>query len=95
MFHLQTSFGKKPTAEQPTTEHFTLCPLLTVSLVVGSSKSIVANTTVGWALKLDREGNLVWNKTFLEGFGTELRYAVNLTDGFLACRQRVFGFGRR
>jgi hypothetical protein len=52
-------------------------------LVVGSSTSIVANTTVGWALKLDRGGNAVWNKTFLEGFGTELRYAVNLTDGFL------------
>ena len=52
-------------------------------LVVGSTKSIVANTTVGWALKLDRAGNVVWNKTFLEGFGTEIRYAVNLTDGFL------------
>jgi len=52
-------------------------------LVVGSSKSIVANVTVGWALRLDSEGNAVWNKTFLEGFGTELRYAVNLTDGFL------------
>jgi len=52
-------------------------------LVVGSSKSIVANATVGWALKLDKDGNAIWNKTFLEGFGTELRYAVNLTDGFL------------
>jgi hypothetical protein len=52
-------------------------------LVVGSSSSIVANATVGWALKIDGDGNEVWNKTFLEGFGTELRYAVNLTDGFL------------
>ena len=52
-------------------------------LVVGSSRSIVENAAVGWALKLDRDGNVVWNKTFLEGFGTELRYAVNLTDGFL------------
>jgi len=52
-------------------------------LVVGSSSSIVANATVGWALKIDVNGNEVWNKTFLEGFGTELRYAVNLTDGFL------------
>ena len=52
-------------------------------LVLGSSKSIVANTTVGWALKLDSDGNMVWNRTFLEGFGTELRSAVNLTDGFL------------
>ena len=52
-------------------------------LVVGSSRSIVANTTVGWALNLDKDGNMLWNKTFLEGFGTELRCAVNLTDGFL------------
>jgi hypothetical protein len=52
-------------------------------LVVGSLSSIVANATVGWALKIDGDGNEVWNKTYLEGFGTELRYAVNLTDGFL------------
>jgi hypothetical protein len=52
-------------------------------LAVGSSSSIVANATVGWVLKIDGDGNEVWNKTFLEGFGTELRYAVNLTDGFL------------
>lgn len=52
-------------------------------LVVGSSRSIVADRTVGWVLRLDSEGNLVWNQTFLNGFGTEIRYAVNLTDGFL------------
>ncbi|MGD0405717.1 MAG: hypothetical protein ABSB10_03605 [Candidatus Bathyarchaeia archaeon] len=52
-------------------------------LVVGSTKSIVPNATVGWALRLDKDGNAVWNKTFLEGSGTELRYAINLTDGFL------------
>jgi hypothetical protein len=62
-------------------------------LVVGSSKSIVANTTVGWALKLDRDGNLVWNKTFLEGFGTELRYAVNLTNGFLVVGNKFTASG--
>jgi hypothetical protein len=52
-------------------------------LAVGSTKSIVPNTIVGWALRLDSDGNTVWNKTFLEGSGTELRYAINLTDGFL------------
>ncbi len=52
-------------------------------LVVGSTKSIVPNTIVGWALMLDRNGNAVWNKTFLEGSGTELRFAINLIDGFL------------
>lgn len=62
-------------------------------LVVGSSKSIEANTTVGWALKLDRDGNLVWNKTFFEGFGTELRYAVNLTDGFLVVGNEFLASG--
>jgi hypothetical protein len=52
-------------------------------LVVGSSRSIEPDTIVGWALRIDSEGNAVWNKTFLEGSGTELRHAINLTDGFL------------
>jgi hypothetical protein len=52
-------------------------------LVVGSTKSIVPNATVGWVLRLDSSGNAVWNQTFLEGNGTEIRCAVNLTDGFL------------
>ena len=52
-------------------------------LAVGSSTSMLANTTVGWALRLDSDGNAAWNKTFLVGSGTELRYAINLTDGFL------------
>ena len=52
-------------------------------LVVGSTKSILPNTMEGWAIMLDGDGNAVWNKTFLEGSGTELRYAINLTDGFL------------
>lgn len=52
-------------------------------LVVGSTKSIVPNATVGWAIMLDKDGNAVWNKTYYEGFGCELRYALPLTDGFL------------
>jgi hypothetical protein len=52
-------------------------------LVVGSSMSIVSNATVGLALKLDSDGNMVWNKTFFDGKGTELRYALNTTGGFL------------
>jgi len=62
-------------------------------LVVGSSRSIVANTTVGWVLKFDENGNEIWNKTFLEGFGMELRYAVNLTDGFLLVGNQFFASG--
>ncbi|MGD0204574.1 MAG: PQQ-binding-like beta-propeller repeat protein [Candidatus Bathyarchaeia archaeon] len=52
-------------------------------LVVGSSESNKTGVTVGWALRLDQDGNVIWNQTFLEGSGTELRVALNLTDGFL------------
>ena len=52
-------------------------------LIVGSSQSIKQDTIVGWALKLDEDGNVIWNQTFLEGSGVELRFALNLTDGFL------------
>jgi hypothetical protein len=52
-------------------------------LIAGFTESIVANNTVGWALRLDRDGNAVWNKTYLEGSGAELRFALNLTGGFL------------
>lgn len=52
-------------------------------LVVGSSESNTSGVTVGWALMLDHNGNAVWNKTFLQGSGTELRCALNLTSGFL------------
>ncbi len=52
-------------------------------LVVGSSESNETGVTVGWALRIDQDGNVIWNQTFLEGSGTELRVALNLTDGFL------------
>ncbi len=52
-------------------------------LVVGSSESNKTDVTVGWALMLDQDGNVIWNQTFLEGSGTELRVALSLTDGFL------------
>jgi hypothetical protein len=62
-------------------------------LVVGSSRSIVANKTVGWVLKLNLSGDFVWNKTFLEGWGTELRYAINLADGYLLVGNEFFASG--
>jgi len=52
-------------------------------LVVGSSESNKTGVTVGWALMLDDDGNVIWNQTFLDGSGTELRCAFNLTGGFL------------
>ena len=63
-------------------------------LVVGSSRSIVVNTTVGRVLRLNGNGDVVWNKTFLEGWGTELRYAVNLTDGYLLVGNEFFTSGQ-
>jgi hypothetical protein len=52
-------------------------------LVVGSTRSIIANQTIAWVLRLDGEGNLVWNKTYPAGVGSEFRYIINLDDGFL------------
>lgn len=52
-------------------------------LVVGSSESNSTGVTIGIALMLDAIGNEIWNQTFLYGSGTELRFAVNYTNGFL------------
>jgi len=52
-------------------------------LVVGSTKSFSENTIMGWAMQLDFEGKTIWNKTYLQGLGTEIRYALNLPDGYL------------
>ena len=52
-------------------------------LVVGSSRSFVQEKTVAWVLRLDSEGNQLWNRTFPYGIGSEFRYIINLPDGFL------------
>ncbi|MCW4024034.1 MAG: hypothetical protein NWF01_03250 [Candidatus Bathyarchaeota archaeon] len=52
-------------------------------LVVGTSWSIISSVMVGWALMLNQNGEEIWNQTYLTGDGTELRCALNLTDGFL------------
>jgi hypothetical protein len=52
-------------------------------VVVGSSTSLKQNQTVGWVLKLDNEGNMLWNQTFLEAVGSEFRFVLGLEDGFL------------
>ncbi len=52
-------------------------------LVVGSTRSIIADQTVAWALRLDGDGNLLWNKTYPAGAGSEFRCIINLPDGFL------------
>ena len=72
---------------------FSALPVNDGYLLVGSSRSIVANTTAGWAIKIDDVGNMIWNRTFLEGFGSELRCAVDLADGFLLVGNQFFASG--
>jgi hypothetical protein len=52
-------------------------------VVVGSSTSFKQDKTDAWILKLDHDGNELWNRTFFEGNGCEFRYILNLDDGFL------------
>jgi hypothetical protein len=52
-------------------------------VLVGSSTSFGQSGTVGWVLRINENGNVLWNRTFSEGFGTEFRYVVGLDDGFL------------
>jgi hypothetical protein len=52
-------------------------------LMIGSTRSFSGNATLGWLIQIDFEGDIIWNKTYLQGFGTELRYGLKLTDGYL------------
>jgi hypothetical protein len=52
-------------------------------LVVGSSTSLEQGKTLGWVLRLDHDGNALWNCTYSEEAGSEFRYVLSLTDGFL------------
>jgi hypothetical protein len=52
-------------------------------VVVGSSTSFQQDKTDAWVLKLDHEGNTLWNQTFFEGVGSEFRFVLGLDDGFL------------
>jgi hypothetical protein len=51
-------------------------------LVVGSSTSLEQGKTLGWVLRLDHDGNALWNRTYSDA-DSEFRYVLNLTDGFL------------
>ena len=48
----------------PDDRAFCMLPTQNGYLVVGSTKSIVPNATVGWALMLDKDGHALWNKTY-------------------------------
>jgi hypothetical protein len=52
-------------------------------LVVGSTTKNNTNSTTAIAMWIDFNGNQIQNKTYPEGLGTEIRYVINLTDGFL------------
>lgn len=52
-------------------------------LLVGSTKSVIENTAVAFVVKIDDDGNQVWNKTYPYDGGNEFRYIINLSDGFL------------
>jgi hypothetical protein len=52
-------------------------------VVVGSSTSLEQDKTVGWVLRLDNEGNTLWNQTLFQGAGSEIRSVLGLDDGFL------------
>jgi hypothetical protein len=52
-------------------------------VVAGSSTSLEQDRTVAWVLKLDHDGNMLWNQTFSEGAGSEFRSVLNLEDGLL------------
>lgn len=52
-------------------------------LIVGSTTSIFPGETVAWMVRIDSNGNMLWNKNFLEGNGTEFRHVINTENGFL------------
>jgi hypothetical protein len=52
-------------------------------LIVGSSSSFNMNHTTAYAVRIDSSGNMVWNKTYFEDYGSEFRNAQKTTDGFL------------
>lgn len=52
-------------------------------LIVGSTKSVIENTAVAFAVRLDSDGKQLWNKTYPYNIGSEFRYIINLSDGFL------------
>lgn len=52
-------------------------------LAIGSSASFIEGKTVAWAIRINREGNVTWNQTYVENVSTEFRCAISLPDGFL------------
>ena len=62
-------------------------------LVVGSSRSFNGNDTAAWVVWVDSNGNMIWNKTYIENEGSEFRNALEVTDGFLLVGNTFFSSG--
>lgn len=52
-------------------------------LVVGSSTSFDSGKTFAWIVRIDQDGNMLWNRTYEERDGSEFRSAIRTDDGFL------------
>lgn len=52
-------------------------------MVVGSSTSAEQGKTAAWALRLNQDGNVLWNRTYSEDAGSEFRNVLSLDSGFL------------
>jgi hypothetical protein len=52
-------------------------------LVVGSSTSNEKASTEAWAVRVNNEGNALWNRKYKQNMGAEFRSAICLEDGFL------------
>jgi hypothetical protein len=64
---------------------FAARPIQDGYIVAGSSTSNEQNRTHAWVIRLDSEGNAVWNRTFsqADSIGSEFRCVLSLSDGFL------------
>jgi hypothetical protein len=52
-------------------------------LVVGSSTSFDSGKTFAWIVRIDQDGNMLWNRTYEERGGSEFRSAIRTDDGFV------------
>ena len=59
-------------------------------LVVGSTTSFNLNKTAAWAVMIDSDGNVIWNRTYVENDGCEFRNIQETSDGFLLVGNTFF-----
>jgi len=52
-------------------------------LIVGSTTSVFEGRTVAWIIRIDSNGDMLWNKTFPEGTESDFRHVVKTDDGFV------------